>query len=107
MRLSKQFFLSFVVLISLFLAGCASVPMASLDQDASAKSFAVRAGKSAIYVYRSESIGGAIPMTVTLDGKVAGQSAMKTFFLFEVDPGPHELSLNPAVNPYLAAHWEA
>jgi hypothetical protein len=27
-----------------------------------------------------------------LDGKVAGQSAMQTYFLFETDPGPHEVS---------------
>ena len=31
-------------------------------------------------------------MTVALNGKVAGQSAAQTYFLFEVDPGAHEVS---------------
>ena len=43
-------------------------------------------------MYRNESFGGAIPMTVALDGKVAGQTGPQTFFLWEVDPGPHEVS---------------
>jgi hypothetical protein len=63
-----------------------------MDEDTKAKSFEVRPDKSNIYVYRNESIGGAIPMTVALNGKVAGQTAMQTYFLFEVDPGPYELS---------------
>ncbi len=63
-----------------------------MDEDTKAKSFVVRDGKSNIYVYRNESFGGAIPITVALDGKVAGQSGPKTYFMFEVDPGSHEVS---------------
>lgn len=74
------------------MSGCASVPMASMDEDAKAKSFVVQKDKSNIYVYRNESLGSAIPMTVALNGKVAGQSAAQTYFLFEVDPGAHEVS---------------
>jgi hypothetical protein len=66
--------------------------MASIQDDTQAKAFAVPSDKASIYVYRNESLGGAVPMTIALDGKVAGQSAMKTYFLFVVDPGPHELS---------------
>lgn len=73
-------------------AGCATVPMASMEEDTRAKAFAVQPDKSSIYVYRSETIGGAIPMTVTLDGRVAGQSGPQTYYLFEVDPGMHEVS---------------
>jgi hypothetical protein len=80
------------MLIAMFVAGCASVPMASMDDDATAKSFVVASNKSAIYLYRNESLGAAIPMTVTLNGKVAGQSAAKTYFVWIVDPGTHELS---------------
>jgi len=92
MKMSNRWFLAVALLFAALMSGCASVPMASVDDDAKAKSFAVRADKSSIYVYRNESLGGAIPMTVALNGKVAGQSAMLTYFLFEVDPGSHEVS---------------
>jgi hypothetical protein len=66
--------------------------MASLEQDSRAKSFLAPPDKSSIYVYRTESFGGAIPITVALNGKVAGQTGPQTFFLWEVDPGPYEVS---------------
>ncbi len=31
-------------------------------------------------------------MTVALNGKVAGQTGPQTYFLWEVDPDPHEVS---------------
>ncbi len=78
--------------VAAFVSGCASVPMSSMEDDAKAKTFAVKEDKSTIYVYRNESFGGAISMTVTLDGKVAGQSGPQTFFMWEVEPGAHEVS---------------
>jgi hypothetical protein len=73
-------------------AGCAAVPMASLDQDAEAKKFDVPADKARIYVYRNESIGGAVPMTVSLDGRVMGRTAMQTYFMWDVPPGKHTVT---------------
>lgn len=81
----------FALVIALLASGCATVPMASLEEDTRAKSYAVRPDKSSIYVYRNETLGGAIPMTVTLNGRVAGQTGPQTYFLFEVDPGTHEI----------------
>lgn len=92
MRITNKLCLSIALLVTLLVTGCASVPMASLDDDAKAKAFTPAGDKSSIYVYRNESLGGAIPMTVALDGKIAGQTAMQTYFLFETDPGPHEVS---------------
>ena len=92
MSLSKRCFAYVWLLLALLVSGCASVSMAPLEDDARAKSFTVRPDKSSIYVYRSETLGGAIPMSVTLNGKMAGQSGPKTYFLFEVDPGTHEIS---------------
>ena len=80
--------LAMVVLVS----GCASVPMASLEDDAKAKLFSARPDKSTIYVYRNESFGGAIVMTVSLNGKVAGQTGPQTYFVWEADPGSHEIA---------------
>lgn len=80
--------LAMVVLVT----GCASVPMASLEDDSQGKRFAAKADKSSIYVFRNESFGGAISMTVSLNGKVAGQTGPQTYFLWEVDPGSHEIA---------------
>jgi hypothetical protein len=91
MKSVNRWFLVVALLLASLLAGCASVPMTSAEDDARAKSFVVQKDKASIYVYRNESLGGAIPMTVSLNGKVAGQSGMQTFFLFEVEPGAHEV----------------
>ena len=76
---------------AVLMTGCASVPMSSMEEDAKAKTFSVNPSKSSIYLYRNENFGGAIPLTVSLDGKMAGQTAAKTYFLWEVDPGSHEI----------------
>jgi len=102
----SKFFISACLLATALVSGCASVPMASLDDDTSAKTFAVKEGKSSIYVYRNESFGGAIPITVALNGKVAGQTGPQTFFLFEVDPGAHEVSSIAENNSLLKLNTE-
>lgn len=91
MKIGKVAWWAALAALVVLVTGCASVPMASLDDDARAKNFAVAPGKASIYVYRNESLGGAIPMTVTLNGKVAGQSGPQTYYLWEVEPGAHEV----------------
>ena len=81
-----------VVAMLAMLAGCASVPMASLESDSAAKQFQVAADKSRIYIYRNENMGGAIPMSLSVDGRMLGQSGPKTFFMVDVDPGSHTVS---------------
>ena len=92
MKANNRSFLTGLLLLTSFVAGCASVPMTSMEEDAKAKSFAVPPGKSSIYLYRNESYGGAMFLTVALDGRVAGQTGPLTYFLWEVEPGPHEVS---------------
>jgi PBP1b-binding outer membrane lipoprotein LpoB len=69
--------------------GCASVQMASPEQDTAAKSFAVKPGKANIYVYRNETFGAALKMPIVLDGKAVGDTASKTYLVVEVAPGAH------------------
>lgn len=71
------------------LTGCASVPMASIERDAQAKSFATKTDKANIYLYRNESMGAAVKMDVAMDGTHIGQTAAKTYFALEVPPGKH------------------
>lgn len=78
-------------LVLTLLAGCAAVPMASVDEDASAKRFEPKPGRASIYLYRNETFGGAVAITVSLDGKVMGRTGAQTFFLWDVAPGRHEI----------------
>lgn len=75
----------------MLLTGCASVQMASPDKDFAAKSFAVKAEKANIYVYRNESMGAAIKMPVLMDSKLIGDTAAKTYIKLEVLPGDYTM----------------
>jgi len=93
MKVDNRLFIAVLLLVTSLVTGCASVPLTSMEEDTKAKSFAAPAtGKANIYVYRNESYGGAIMLTIALDGKLAGQTSMRTYFLWEVDPGSHEIS---------------
>jgi hypothetical protein len=81
-----------LILAAAVLAGCGTIPMGSTEEDIRAKSFAVNGEKAVIYVYRRESLGFAVPMIVKLDGREAGQTVGQTYFMWEVDPGPHEIT---------------
>lgn len=80
---------SLLVVVVMFVAGCASVPMAGIEQDAKAKDFSPPEGKASIYIYRNESMGAAIPMGVTVNGISLGRTAAKTYFLVNVPPGSY------------------
>ena len=77
---------------ALLFTSCASVPMMGLQQDQEAKEFKTEPSKSRIYIYRNENFGGAIKVTVTIDGKLVGQTASNTYFAVDVDSGKHQIS---------------
>ena len=81
----------FVSVLVLFLTGCASVPMAPLDQDTKAKDFSPALNKASLYIYRNESFGAAIPMTVAVNGKALGQTAAQTYFRLNLMPGKYNV----------------
>lgn len=87
----KIFTTAFVGIAAIILTGCASVPMASSEADTKAKSFQteVQTGKANLYIYRNETMGAAIKMTVLLDGQLAGDTASKTYIFKSLDPGSH------------------
>lgn len=84
--------------VSAHLSGCLwvpvtlTVPMASPDDDVHAKTFAIRPNKANIYLYRNQFTGQRSPIAVALNGKFAGETAMRTYFMWEVDPGSHEIT---------------
>ena len=81
-----------LLFITAVFTGCASVPMATKAQDETAKQFNVPNGKSNIYLYRNETLGGAIAMVVSLDGVVKGKTSSNSYFLWTVDPGKHTVA---------------
>ena len=81
----------FVSVLILLLTGCASVPMAPLDQDTKAKDFSPAPNKASLYIYRNESMGAAIPMTVSVNGKALGQTAAQTYFRLNIMPGKYSV----------------
>ena len=87
----KKLIVAAALVSTVFVNGCASVPMASPEKDSQAKTFGVKPNKSNIYIYRNESMGAAIKMPVALDGRLVGDTAAKTFLLLEVSPGKHTL----------------
>lgn len=80
-----------LALLSALLGGCAAVPMASNEADKEAKQFQPRPGMANIYLYRNETFGAAIAMTVSLNGKVMGRTGANTYFVWEVPPGRYEI----------------
>lgn len=80
--------LSLVVLAT----GCASVNKAPASADAEAKQFKANAATSQVYVYRNETLGAAISMPVTVDGKLAGTTGPNSYFKFDLPAGNHKFT---------------
>lgn len=87
----KTNFLLIVFLIAIAFIGCATVPLANVEKDSTAKSFSVTEGKANIYLYRNESLGAVLKMPVVVDGRVVGDTAAKTYMMLEVAPGLHTI----------------
>lgn len=81
----------FVILcLSALASACASVPLAPPDADAKAKLFEPPpAGQANLYVFRDESFGGAVRMSVNLDGAALGDTAAKTYLYTPIPAGAH------------------
>lgn len=87
----KKIVLLCMAILVAMLTGCASVPMASLDQDAKAKDFTPQPDKATLFIYRNETFGAAIPITVSVNDRTIGQTASKTYFRFNVNPGRYKI----------------
>jgi hypothetical protein len=81
-----------VVTSIVMLYGCASVNKAPASVDAESKQFKANAAVSQVYVYRDETMGSAISMPVTVDGKMAGSTGPHSFFKFDLPAGSHTIT---------------
>lgn len=75
-----------IAFLSFLFAGCASVPMESVEKTMEAQKFNPPGeGMSGLYIYRSGSFGGALKKDVWIDGKFIGETAPNVFFYEEVE----------------------
>ncbi|RZI82971.1 MAG: DUF2846 domain-containing protein [Rubrivivax sp.] len=71
------------------MVGCASINSAPASVDAESKQFKTKPTVSQVYVYRNETMGAALSMPVTVDGKLAGNTGPHSFFKFDLPAGKH------------------
>ena len=82
-----------LIVILAVLTGCASVPMAPQEQDASSKTFKVSSPNMAgVYIYRNSFVGKALTKRLSIDGVLIGETANGVYFHREVTPGEHTLT---------------
>ena len=83
-----------LVVSILALAGCASTPQATAEQDTEAKQFNARPDAATVYVYRddfaAEEPSSESPV-LYVDGRLIGATLPGTFFRFTVRAGEHLL----------------
>ncbi len=103
----KKYFGITLIVLSLLLTGCASVPMASSDLDTKAKTFNPSPDKASLYIYRNENFGGAIPMSVDVNGRILGDTAAKTYFHLDLLPGKYEIQSHSENTSLLEVNAEA
>jgi hypothetical protein len=81
------------LVISSFLTGCATVPLAPVEEDTARKMFdSPQQGTTGLYIYRNSTLGGALKKSIYIDGELIGESAPMTYFFRELSPGEHILS---------------
>lgn len=67
--------------------------MGSASQDAALKAFPAPAeGKAGVYIYRNSFVGKALKKNLYLNGEFLGESANKTYFYKQVEPGENTVS---------------
>jgi hypothetical protein len=83
----------------MILAGCATVPMATVEQDIEAKSFTSIPGKSNLYIARRNAyFGAAITFRIMVDGNPIGSIGPGTYHLVAVEPGQHSILVSSNEN---------
>lgn len=92
-KIIKNFSIILCLFLSFFIVGCASVQMDSEEDDKIAKEFKVPTNNSSgVYLYRDDVVGASLKKSFWVDGVYFGESAPRTYFYFELEPGKHVIS---------------
>lgn len=90
-----------VAVATLFLSGCASVPLDTVENDRLAKEFnSPSEGNSGLYIYRASGAGTALKKSIWVNDKCVGESAQNVYFYEEVAGGQeHKISTESEFSP--------
>ena len=83
---------SILTLIVLATGCAATTAMAPSSIDAQAHALAPPSDRALVYLYRSEAFGGAVKMSVLIDGVFSGETVPHAYMLWEVAPGRHVIT---------------
>ncbi|MCW5623553.1 MAG: DUF2846 domain-containing protein [Burkholderiales bacterium] len=75
------------------LSGCGGINKAPAEADAEAKKFRSDPAAAQVYPYRNVTMGAGLPMPVTVDGKLAGNTGPNSYFKFDLPAGKHTFTL--------------
>jgi len=89
----RRLIVATTLIFGALLTGCATVQMASSEEDIARKGFSYPSQDMAgLYIYRNSIVGGALKKTLYIDGEIIGESAPMTYFYWDIQPGRHVLS---------------
>lgn len=80
------------LILALFAAACAPTPPLIVQLDRSLKNFERVPGVAALYVYRIDSLGGAVPIKVEIDKTPFGSTTANSYLYIELEPGKHTVT---------------
>lgn len=83
-----------VAIISwVLLSSCASVKMASKEEDTTLKDFKLPSSdRAGLYIYRNSFLGQALKKEIYVDSVFIGETANGVYFYLELAPGTHSIS---------------
>lgn len=87
----RKLFLPLLLIGAVFVTGCRSVPLASMEDDAKAKTFKTDPNGAQIYIYRNEILGGQIKIDVRVNGKEVGKTLQNTYMMLSVPAGKYSI----------------
>ena len=88
----KKVIVVVTIISSILLLGCASVPMASKEEDLALKNFPPPpSGMAGLYIYRNSFVGQSLYKDVYLDSVFIGETANQVYFYKVISPGSHYL----------------
>jgi hypothetical protein len=86
-----KIFLFFYTMV--FLLGCASVRMASKEEDTALKEFKLPPpDRVGLYIFRNSFLGQALTRPLYVDGNLIGETANGVYFYVDLSPGKHFIS---------------
>ena len=87
----RNLFLFFMGTLIVSLSGCASVPMATSEQDAKAKDFSTLPDKGSVFIFNNTTLETDAQL-VSVNGKIVGSTTANTYLRFNLIPGNYTIN---------------